>query len=132
MATRVAPFLFLAYHCGTIWRLVMTAIDFENLDLDALRAEANNKYKNLVVRGVVFRGLMRVTKDERERFNEMMTARKVSEEQTDVTDFYRDMLMLVAEDKPAAEALLDEIGEDAAVLDTLVTLYFERTQVGEA
>ena len=110
----------------------MTAIDFENLDLDALRAEANNKYKNLVVRGVVFRGLMRVTKDERERFNEMMTARKASEEQTDVTEFYRDMLMLVAEDKPAAEALLDEIGEDAAVLDTLVTLYFERTQVGEA
>lgn len=110
----------------------MTAVDFEHLDLDALRAEANAKYKNLVVRGVVFRGLMRVTKDERERFNEMMTARKVSEEQTDVTDFYRDMLMLVAEDKPAAEALLDEIGEDAAVLDTLVSLYFERTQVGEA
>lgn len=110
----------------------MTAIDFENLDLDALRAEANNKYKNLVVRGVVFRGLMRVTKDERERFNEMMTARKASEEQTDVTEFYRDMLMLVAEDKSAAASLLDEIGEDAAVLDTLVTLYFERTQVGEA
>ena len=110
----------------------MTAVDFEHLDLDALRAEANNKYKNLVVRGVVFRGLMRVTKDERERFNEMMAARKASEEQTDVTDFYRDMLMLVAEDKPAAEALLDEIGEDAAVLDTLVALYFERTQVGEA
>lgn len=110
----------------------MTAIDFEHLDLDALRAEANNKYKNLEVRGVVFRGLMRVSKADRERFNEMMTARKVSEEQTDVTDFYRDMLMLVAEDKPAAEALLDEIGEDAAVLDTLVALYFERTQVGEA
>lgn len=110
----------------------MTAIDFENLDLDALRAEANNKYKNLVVRGVVFRGLMRVSKGERERFNEMMAARKVGEEQADVTEFYRDMLMLVAEDKPAAEALLDEIGEDAAVLDTLVALYFERTQVGEA
>ena len=132
MATRVTPFLFLAYHCGTIGRLEMTAIDFENLDLDVLRAEANNKYKNLVVRGVVFRGLMRVTKDERERFNQMMAARKVSEEQTDVTEFYRDMLMLVAEDKSAAASLLDEIGEDAAVLDTLVTLYFERTQVGEA
>ena len=110
----------------------MTAIDFENLDLDALRAEANNKYKNLVVRGVVFRGLMRVSMDERERFNEMMTARQVSEEQTDVTEFYRDMLMLVAGDKAAAEALLEDIGEDAAVLDTLVSLYFERTQVGEA
>ena len=110
----------------------MTAIDFENLDLDALRAEANNKYKNLVVRGVVFRGLMRVSKDERERFNEMMAARKVSEERADVTEFYRDMLMLVAEDKAEAEKLLEDIGEDAAVLDTLVSLYFERTQAGEA
>lgn len=110
----------------------MTAIDFENLDLDALRAEANNKYKNLVVRGVVFRGLMRVSKDDRERFNEMMAARQVSEEQADVTEFYRDMLMLVAEDKAEAEKLLEDIGEDAAVLDTLVSLYFERTQAGEA
>jgi hypothetical protein len=110
----------------------MTAIDFENLDLDALRAEANNKYKNLTVRGVVFRGLMRVSKDERERFNELTAARREGDGQADVTEFYRDILMLVAEDKAAAEALLDEIGEDAAVLDTLVTLYFERTQVGEA
>ena len=110
----------------------MTAIDFENLDLDALRAEANNKYKNLVVRGVVFRSLMRVGKAERERFNELTAARRSGESQEDVTDFYREMLMLVAEDKPAAEALLGEIGEDAAVLDTLVTLYFGRTQVGEA
>jgi hypothetical protein len=110
----------------------MTAIDFENLDLDALRAEANNKYKNLVVRGVVFRGLMRVSKDDRERFNEMMAARRAGEEQEDVTEFYRDMLMLVAEDKSEAEKLLEDIGEDAAVLDTLVSLYFERTQAGEA
>lgn len=109
----------------------MTAIDFEHLDLDALRAEANSKYKNLVVRGVVFRGLMRVSKDERERFNELAAARRAGEEQTDVTEFYRNMLMLVAEDKAEAENLLDEIGEDAAVLDTLVSLYFERTQVGE-
>ena len=108
----------------------MTAIDFENLDLDALRAEANNKYKNLTVRGVVFRGLMRVSKDERERFDELAAARRAGESR--VTEFYRDVLMLVADDKAAAEALLDEIGEDAAVLDTLVSLYFERTQVGEA
>ena len=111
----------------------MTAVDFEHLDLDALRAEANNKYKNLTVRGVVFRGLMRVSKDERQRFHELTRGRVAGETQgEDVTEFYRDMLMLVAEDKAAAEALLDEIGEDAAVLDTLVTLYFERTQVGEA
>lgn len=110
----------------------MTAVDFEHLDLDALRAEANNKYKNLTVRGVVFRGLMRVTKAERERFNELTAARREGESQADVTDFYHDMLMLVAEDKAEAEALLNEIGEDAAVLDTLVSLYFERTQVGEA
>nr|DAN88959.1 MAG TPA: tail assembly protein [Caudoviricetes sp.]DAR15437.1 MAG TPA: tail assembly protein [Caudoviricetes sp.] len=110
----------------------MTAIDFENLDLDALRAEANNKYKNLVVRGVVFRGLMRVSKGERERFNELAAARRAGEDQADVTEFYRGMLMLVAEDKVEAEKLLDEIGEDAAVLDTLVSLYFEHTQVGEA
>lgn len=110
----------------------MTAIDFENLDLDALRAEANNKYKNLTVRGVVFRGLMRVSKAERERFDELAAARRAGESQADVTEFYRDVLMLVAEDKAAAEALLDDIGEDAAVLDTLVSLYFERTQVGEA
>lgn len=110
----------------------MTAIDFEHLDLDALRAEANNKYKNLTVRGVVFRGLMRVSKDDRKQFDDMMAARKAGEEQTDVTEFYRDMLMLVAEDKGEAEKLLEDIGEDAAVLDTLVSLYFERTQVGEA
>ena len=110
----------------------MTAIDFENLDLDALRAEANNKYKNLTVRGVVFRGLMRVSKDDRKQFDDMMAARKAGEAQTDVTEFYRDMLMLVAEDKAEAEKLLEDIGEDAAVLDTLVSLYFERTQVGEA
>lgn len=111
----------------------MTAVDFNNLDLDALRAEAENKYKNLTVRGVVFRGLMRVSKDDRKQFNDMMAARKAGESQDeDVTEFYRRMLMLVAEDKDEAEKLLDEVGEDAAVLDTLVTLYFERTQVGEA
>lgn len=110
----------------------MTAIDFEHLDLDALRAEANNKYKNLTVRGVVFRGLMRVSKAERERFDELAATRRAGESRADVTEFYRDVLMLVAEDKAAAEALLDDIGEDAAVLDTLVSLYFERTQVGEA
>ena len=111
----------------------MTAVDFNNLDLDALRAEAENKYKNLTVRGVVFRGLMRVSKDDRKQFNDMMAARKAGELQDeDVTEFYRRMLMLVAEDKGEAEKLLDEVGEDAAVLDTLVALYFERTQVGEA
>lgn len=111
----------------------MTAVDFEHLDLDALRAEANNKYKNLVVSGVEFRGLIRMSKDERAEYQRLLAARNEADEgMSDVVDFYRAMLLLTAADKVAAEGLLDNIGDDAAVLDTLVTLYFERTQVGEA
>lgn len=111
----------------------MTAFDFENLDLDALRAEANNKYKNLVVSGVEFRGLIRMSKDERAEYQRLLAARNEADGgMSDIVDFYRAMLLLTAADKVAAEDLLNNIGDDAAVLDTLVTLYFERTQVGEA
>lgn len=111
----------------------MTTVDFNNLDLDALRSEAEGKYKNLVVQGVVFRGPMRLSKDERADFVRLMSERKAAEgEVSDVVDFYRDILTLVAEHKDAATDLLGQVGDDAAVLDTLVSLYFERTQAGEA
>lgn len=111
----------------------MTAFDFENLDLDALRAEANKKYKNLVVSGVEFRGLIRMSKDERAEYQRLLAARNEADGGvSDIVDFYRAMLLLTAADKVAAESLLNDIGDDAAVLDTLVTAYFEYTQVGEA
>lgn len=111
----------------------MSSIDFEHIDLDALRAEADGKYKNLVVQGVVFRGPMRLSKDERADFVRLLSERREAEgEVSDVVDFYRGILTLVAEDKDAATDLLGQVGDDAAVLDTLVSLYFERTQAGEA
>ena len=109
----------------------MSSIDFEHIDLDALRAEADGKYKNLVVQGVVFRGPMRLSKDERAEFVRLLSERREGEV-SDVTEFYRGILTLVAEDKDAATGLLNQVGDDAAVLDTLVSLYFERTQAGEA
>lgn len=108
----------------------MTKVDFEHLDLDAIRAEADAKYLNLMVEGVCFRSVIRMSKDERAEFSERVSAR--GEDDVDIVDFYRCILTLAASDKPAAAALLDRIGDDAAVLDTLVTLYFERTQAGEA
>lgn len=107
----------------------MTKVDFEHLDLDAIRAEADAKYLNLMVEGVCFRSVIRMSKDERAEFSERVSARG---EEVDIVDFYRGILTLAASDKPAAAALLDRIGDDAAVLDMLVTLYFERTQAGEA
>ena len=134
VAMRVAPFSFPGIPLWHIlWRFVMTAFDFENLDLDALRAEANNKYKNLVVSGVEFRGLIRMSKDERAEYQRLLAARNEADEgMSDIVDFYRAILLLTAADKVAAESLLNDIGDDAAVLDTLVTAYFEYTQVGEA
>lgn len=111
----------------------MTTVDFNNLDLDALRSEAEGKYKNLVVQGVVFRGPMRLSKDERKDFQRLLTERNAADgEASDVVDFYRDMLMIAATDKAAATDLFEQVGDDAAVLDTLLALYFERTQAGEA
>lgn len=111
----------------------MPSIDFEHIDLDALRAEADGKYKNLIVQGVTFRGPMRLSKDERKDFQRLLTERNAADgEVSDVVDFYRDMLMIAAADKVAATDLFDQVGDDAAVLDTLLGLYFERTQAGEA
>ncbi len=133
VAMWVAPFSFSWHTTVALLEVVMTTVDFNNLDLDALRAEANNKYRNLVVSGVEFRGLIRMSKDERAEYQRLLAARNEADEgMSDIVDFYRAMLLLTAVDKVAAEDLLNNIGDDAAVLDTLVTLYFERTQVGEA
>lgn len=108
-------------------------VNFDNLDLDALRSEAEGKYKNLVVQGVVFRGPMRMTKDERKEFSRLLTERDAAEGTvSDVVDFYRDMLMIAAADKEAATDLFNQVGDDATVLDVMLTLYFKRTQAGEA
>ena len=101
--------------------------------MDTLRSEAEGKYKNLVVQGVVFRGPMRMSKDERKDFQRLLTERNAADgEVSDVVDFYRDMLMIAASDKAAATDLFEQVGDDAAVLDTMLSLYFERTQAGEA
>lgn len=111
----------------------MTAVNFDNLDLDALRSEAEGKYKNLVVQGVTFRGPMRMSKDERKEFQRLLNERNAAEgELSDVVDFYRDMLTIAASDKGAAADLFDQVGDDAATLDIMLSLYFERTQAGEA
>ena len=111
----------------------MTAVNFDNLDLDALRSEAEGKYKDLNVQGVVFRGPMRMTKDERKEFSRLLTERNAAEgEVSDVVDFYRDMLMIAAADKEAATDLFNQVGDDATVLDVMLAFYFERTQAGEA
>jgi len=102
-------------------------VNFDNLDLDALRSEAEGKYKDLVVQGVVFRGPMRMEKAERKEFSRLLTERDAAE--GDVSD---DMLMRAAADKEAATDLFNQVGDDAAVLDVMLTLYFKRTQAGEA
>lgn len=108
-------------------------VNFDNLDLDTLRSEAEGKYKDLVVQGVVFRGPMRMTKAERKEFQRLLTERDAAEgELSDVVDFYRDMLMIAAADKEAATDLFNQVGDDATVLDVMLTLYFKRTQAGEA
>lgn len=108
-------------------------VNFDNLDLDALRSEAEGKYKDLIVQGVVFRGPMRMEKAERKEFSRLLTERDAAEgDVSDVVDFYRDMLMIAAADKEAATDLFNQIGDDAAVLDVMLTLYFKRTQAGEA
>lgn len=111
----------------------MTAVNFDDLNLDTLRSEAEGKYKNLIVQGVTFRGPMRMTKDERKEFSRLLTERNAAEgEVSDVVDFYRDMLMIAAADKEAATDLFNQVGDDATVLDVMLALYFERTQAGEA
>lgn len=108
-------------------------VNFDNLDLDTLRSEAEGKYKDLVVQGVVFRGPMRMTKAERKEFQRLLTERDAGEgELSDVVDFYRDMLMIAAADKEAATDLFNQVGDDATVLDVMLTFYFKRTQAGEA
>lgn len=108
-------------------------VNFDNLDLDALRSEAEGKYKDLIVQGVAFRGPMRMEKAERKEFSRLLTERDAAEgDVSDVVDFYRDMLMIAAADKEAATDLFNQVGDDAAVLDVMLTLYFKRTQAGEA
>lgn len=132
--------------------------DFSNdISLDDLIAEANDRYRNFVVDGVEFLNAMQMSSKERHEFQTALqkfrvavasTSREedVDEEDVDVLepveveeDFeaevvqtMRDVLVAAAKDKARAKVLLDKVGDRMAVMNTLFTRYFKVTQVGEA
>lgn len=116
------------------------ATDFTNeLSLDDLIEEANEDFPNLIVDGVTFLNPMQMEKEQRDAFQEIIKREQDTEEDEDGAedgedsfDFIRAVLTVAANDEVRAEALLDRIGDNGAVLVTLSKRYFELNRVGEA
>lgn len=110
--------------------------------LDELRAEARKRYADYPVTlsngtVVTLRAPLRLSSEARtalrgmqQQISTMQDAETYSD--SSLLDLLRDMLITVADDEVGGKALVDEIGDDLAVLQTLFEDYSERTQAGEA
>ncbi|WP_165218176.1 phage tail assembly protein [Schaalia sp. ZJ1691] len=112
----------------------MATIDFDNLVLDDIIAEAERQHPDLKVGEVTFRNMLRIGSKDRDRFRKVLA--KFSDandgQDVDALKVYREALTIVADDKDKAEAMFDQVGDNLAVINTLVELYMKRSQVGEA
>lgn len=109
--------------------------------LDGIRQEAARRYADYPIRldeqtTVVLRTPLRLSSEERTKLRRMQT--QVADMQDDpeyadgdLLELLRNMIRTVADDRERADLLIDAVGEDLAVLQTLFEQYSERAQPGE-
>jgi len=110
--------------------------------LDAIRQEARQRYADYPVRlddqtTVVLRAPLRLSSEERTALRKMQSSIGTMQDDPEYSDgdlleVLRSMIRTVADDRGHADRLIEEIGDDLAVLQTLFEQYSERTQPGEA
>lgn len=110
--------------------------------LDELRQEARKRYADYPVtlkdgKDVVLRAPLRLASDERTALRKMQTQISDMQDQADYADaelleVLRNIVRTVADNDKRAQSLVDEIGDDLALLQTMFEDYSERTQSGEA
>ena len=114
----------------------------QGVTLEGLRQEASKRYADYPVHldettWVVLRAPLRLSTDDRSRLRQLQ--RSLSDmrddpqySDVDLLETLRNMIRTVANDRRLADQLIEAIGEDLALLQTLFEDYSERTQAGEA
>lgn len=104
--------------------------------LDDIRNAAEAKYGSTDIDGVRLLNPLRLPKTKRDQLRELQDVMSAEtpegEEPADQAEYMRDMLRLVAENPLAVERLIEAIGDDLAVLATVLETYTKGTQAGEA
>lgn len=109
--------------------------------LDDIRAAAEREYGSTEIeladgKSVTLVNMLRLPKAKRaefERIQEEMSAEpEEGEDGPDHEALMAECLRVAADNPAGAEALLDWIGEDMALLATIFKIYAEETQTGEA
>lgn len=112
------------------------------ITLDQIRESAERKYGDFVVElgdgvEVRLRSALRLGKAERDSLNVLRKQHAALTENDDVTiddslDLLCQQICLLAVDKAAAESMLALIGDDPAVLLSVIEAYAEASELGEA
>ena len=100
----------------------------KSFSLDDIKAAADAQYGHTEVAGVILQNPMRLSKEQREEFSNMRD--RLGEE--DAADVLKGMLRMVAKEGTGVEGLIEQCGDDLALLMTIFTKYSEGTQAGEA
>lgn len=103
--------------------------------LDAIRQAADARYGHTEIvvdenTTVKMLNPLRLSKAARAELSGIQA--KLAEEGADQGDIFREALLIVSEDKGAAQLLLDAVGDDLAVLAEVFKTYTSGTSVGEA
>lgn len=103
--------------------------------LDAIREAADRKYGATEIRldeKTVVRMLnpLRLPKAARDEL--VATQKTLGDDGVDQADVFGKAILIVADDKGAAQLLLDTVGDDLALLAQIFTTYTEGTSAGEA
>ena len=106
--------------------------------LDDIRAAADKKYgaTEIIISDDITVNLvnpLRLKKKDREAL--VAVQDKLSgegDEQTDHLELLSEAIMIVADDKGAAQILLDTVGEDLALIAQIFSTYIDGTSAGEA
>ena len=105
--------------------------------LDDIKEAAEKRFGNVEVpldesTVVVLRNPLRLSDEERAELVGMQDRANEAEESEDQSKYFEEMLLIVADSKTKARRLIDSFNGDLTEMVTLVQLYQEHTQMGEA
>lgn len=102
--------------------------------LAALREQSEKKFGTFRIPelDVELVNALRLSKDARARLKEATEAKEKAEAEQDVQEHLSEVIRIVAKTPGQAEKLLKEIGDDVALLATVVENWSKGTQAGEA
>lgn len=114
------------------------------MTLDELRADVERKYGDFVLAlsdgtPVNLRAGMRLPKEDRvalrelqRRYSELSEADEGGDREDELVDIVAGQIEVISDDAENARRLVSEIGDDLALLMSVMTAYMEATQPGEA